>query len=320
MQFVIFEDSDEVPIEAIYLNDRILDSMIREGTFELARIRFQIKNKIVPTQIVLKFGTIAMHPISGFPRYLLAGEEQPGSTKQPTSLSSTASTRYTHGSRRLMRSTETWKAPDFKTTPKLSNLDLYADRERALGDDGAEPENISQTRETTLNLAPGRNASDVSVSRKKNGVREAFRALWWPSKSGKSGDDELYDSKRPAELPEDLQQWLSAYRQVQENIHQHVAGVPDGQLAFSLQYYNVKPEEYAVYLQWVNLLQPTGTAAKVPWLPPVAPQAAEFAQSAQPGQYSEMPADNNFAAELSGYSSPRGEISKDLSYHIAELE
>ncbi|KAK9417273.1 putative PNPLA domain-containing protein [Seiridium unicorne] len=305
MRFIIFEDAALESLKTVHMTDRTLDTMIREGVFKVAPVRFRVKNKVTPTQIVLKFGEIAMHPVSGFPRYLFAEEEQQGSASQPTFQSSRASTRYTHGSRRLMRSTRVWKAPDFQSTQSLSNLNLYADRQRALGDDGAEPEN--STFDTELTSRPALTAPLVTlepspltkgVTRKRNGVRDAFKALWWASKSRKS-DENLQSGIQPTELPVDLQQWLSAYRQVRENISgsQHGVEIPDGQLAFSLQFYNVKPEEYAMYLQWVSLLQPTGTGTRELWLPPVINRVGDFARSS-PDAIFELTGDHNFAAEL----------------------
>ncbi|KAK8017030.1 FabD/lysophospholipase-like protein [Apiospora rasikravindrae] len=279
-RFVIFEEGDLTPLKVVSISDRIMNHMIRTGEFDLGRLRFHIKNKMRPTQIVMHFGELAMHPISGFPQLLFNEAAQPTSAKPTVFPSSMPSTRYTHGSRRLKRTAGSWQPPDLKRVQKLSNLNMFAKRQAGLGDDGAgeaantkpshpsaSPPPRPATGSPSVSMGDGVNSSSYSLPRKRiGGVRDAFKALLWsPSRENVKME--------PAELSGDLRQWLDRYRDVQARIkdandqsynqNQHftananaIPSVPDEQLAYSLQYYNVRPEEYAMYRQWVSLLQP----------------------------------------------------------------
>ena len=164
-------------------------------------------------------------------------------------------------------------------------------------------------------MSDGVNASSASLPRKrKGGVRDAFKALW----SSPSRENVRME---PSGLPEDLRQWIDTYRDVQtriQNANSHSFGqnqqlaagsalsVPNEQLAYSLQYYNVRPEEYAMYRQWVGLLQPElantsrGEDTASPWLPPVVQASGGYASSPPAGAIMEMAADHPFRAELPG--------------------
>lgn len=286
--------------------------MIEEGRFDLGTTtRFQITNKMRPTQIMMYFGESSMQCISGFPRTLLS--EPPDSAKQAALRGTLGSTRYTHGSRRLSRTVGGWQAPDIQVAKKLSNLHLYRVRQSVIGED-EEPD-----AEATLPRPPDapsqpvlqapRPPSNPKAERRVLGVRDAFRALWFPQRA------------RKAELPPDLQQWLDTYRQVQAILPE--AGkpeIPDEQLAASLQYYNVRPEEYAMYRQWVQMLQPDASTA--PWLPPVHQGGREYAQSASHAVASEMHGDSQFPQELHGTSAvpaPHSETNGEGGVIVQEL-
>ncbi|KAK8121780.1 hypothetical protein PG984_010450 [Apiospora sp. TS-2023a] len=323
-KFVIFEDGDLTPLKVVPVSERAMNHMIRTGGFDLGRLRFHLKNKMRPTQIVMHFGESAMHPISGFPQLLFTAEAaQPASAKPSTVFpSSMPSTRYTHGSRRLKRTAGGWQPPDLKRVQKLSNLSMFAKRQAGLGDDGVgdsagseqpQPSTAPDSRvpgttsSPPFSLGDGSNASSSSLPKKRGGVRDAFKALLWsPSREN--------DSTEPAELSEDLRQWLDMYRDVQtriKNANNHsfsqnqgstaAPSVPDEQLAYSLQYYNVRPEEYAMYRQWVGLLQPSvAHSAETPWLPPLVKASGGYASSSPAGVVHEMSADHALPAELPG--------------------
>ncbi|KAK7999413.1 hypothetical protein PG990_012013 [Apiospora arundinis] len=122
---------------------------------------------------------------------------------------------------------------------------------------------------------------------------------------------------QPAELPEHLRQWVDRYRDAQVWINDtndpsssqnmSTPSVPDEQMVYSLQYYNVRPEEYAMYRQWVSLLQlnaANGAAAggdfKGQWRPPVMESSGGDALSSPPGLLHELPGSQQLAAELPG--------------------
>ncbi|KAK8075762.1 hypothetical protein PG997_010425 [Apiospora hydei] len=326
-KFVIFEDGDLTPLKVVHVSERAMNHMIRTGEFDLGRLRFHIKNKMRPTQIVMHFGELAMHPISGFPQLLFTETTQLTSAKPTVFPSSMPSTRYTHGSRRLKRTAGSWQPPDLKRVQKLSNLNMFAKRQAGLGDDGAgeaattaeprHPPPRPATGSPSVSLGDGVNSSSSSLPRKRiGGVRDAFKALLWsPSRENVQME--------PTELSDDLRQWLDRYRDVQARIenansqsfsqNQNITAmpsVPDEQLAYSLQYYNVRPEEYAMYRQWVGLLQPSvvvdgaggGAAAGAarPWLPPVGMSLGGYASSSPAGVVHEMAADHELPAELPG--------------------
>ncbi|KAK8850940.1 hypothetical protein PGQ11_013419 [Apiospora arundinis] len=120
-----------------------------------------------------------------------------------------------------------------------------------------------------------------------------------------------------AELDEHLHQWVDRYRDAQAWINDtndpsssqnmSTASVPDEQMIYSLQYYNVRPEEYAMYRKWVSLLQPNaanGAAAggdlKEQWRPPVMKSSGVYARSSPAGVGYELPGSQQMAAELQG--------------------
>ncbi|KAK8072958.1 FabD/lysophospholipase-like protein [Apiospora saccharicola] len=323
-KFVIFEDGDLTPLKVVPVSERAMNHMIRTGGFDLGRLRFHLQNKMRPTQIVMHFGESAMHPISGFPQLLFAADAAQPTSAKPSAVfpSSMPSTRYTHGSRRLKRTAGGWQPPDLKRVQKLSNLSMFAKRQAGLGDDGVgdsagveqpQPSTAPDSRASATTISPpfplgdGSNASSSSLPKKRGGVRDAFKALLWsPSREN--------DSTEPAELSEDLRRWLDMYRDVQtriKNANNHSFGqnqyntgapsVPDEQLAYSLQYYNVRPEEYAMYRQWVGLLQPSvAHSAGTPWLPPLVKASGGYASSSPAGVVHEMSADHALPAELPG--------------------
>ncbi|KAK6860680.1 hypothetical protein PG995_004316 [Apiospora arundinis] len=322
-KFVIFEDGDDRPFKEVPISESNMTHMIRSGKFDLGRIRFHLKNKMRPTQIILCFGQVANHPISGFPRLLFSEAAKSTLTSPAVFPSSMPSTRYTHGSRRIKRTLGSWQPPDLKRVQKLSNLSMFAEREAGLEEEGAgdainmdplqplsptSPPPRPATSSPPLAMGDGANSSSLSLPKRRGGIRDAFRALWLPSRESLG--------MQPAELPEHLRQWVDRYRDAQARINDtndpsssqsmSTPSVPDEQMVYSLQYYNVRPEEYAVYRQWVSLLRPNaanGAAAggdfKGQWMAPME-FSGEYARSSPAGVFHELPGDQQLPAELQG--------------------
>ncbi|KAK6829734.1 hypothetical protein PG987_010318 [Apiospora arundinis] len=107
-----------------------------------------------------------------------------------------------------------------------------------------------------------------------------------------------------AELDEHLRQWVDRYRDAQAWIND--TNDPSSSHNMSTpSYYNVRPEEYAMYRKWVSLLQPNaanGAAAggdfKEQWRPPVMKSSVVYARSSPAGVGYELPGSQQMAAEL----------------------
>ncbi|KAI2627754.1 hypothetical protein GGR54DRAFT_430692 [Hypoxylon sp. NC1633] len=319
LRFVIFEDGDVSPLMTVRLDEKITDAMIRDQVFNLGWLRFSIKNRLMPTQCQLYFGERTMHPISGFPRLIIQNSEtlSPG-LPIPDSLSGSPSFRYSHGSRRL-KADSNWKPPDLRGATSFSNLRDYASHpHRMLGHDVVEsgetqptadpvPQTKSPTRERSRPSMELRRSTDSRIVRRRDAIREAFMALLWPlwpqrvdaeSAEG-TGSTSPTD---PAPLPPDLEVWLNEYRRVQNETSDPTRELPES-LITSLQHYNVRPEEYAVYQQWIGLLQPSTGAGGNYWYPPTNSSPGDFATSAPSGTYYELH-DTAPIAELMGSLPP----------------
>jgi hypothetical protein len=109
-----------------------------------------------------------------------------------------------------------------------------------------------------------------SAPKKQNSIRAAFKALLGPLWPGKQERQESNSTERigPILPPLESQEWLADFHRARQLISHQTspARVVSEQLVASLQHYNVRPEEYAIYEQWINLLQPDVEGARNYWL------------------------------------------------------
>ncbi|KAK7747804.1 hypothetical protein SLS62_008840 [Diatrype stigma] len=306
VKFFITEDGDTKPLIVVPLTAKVTDSMAREQVFNLGLISFSIGHRRLQTHINAHFGNVSMYPISGFPRPLVHGigdsAPTPLATKFPVDSSSF---RYKHGSRRHV-----WEPPDLQGVPSLNNLRQYASHpERPLGHGAVASESKNPTeadiQEPTtptptnpgvppLRLDTGQSPAETGIPevptlRRRDAVRGAFKALLTPLRP-KSTDLDPLSPITPGSLPPHLETWLQGYRRVQDNMvgNNVMLKAPQAELVASLLHYNVRPEEYVIYQQWINLLQPPVGTERGYWFPPVNSQSGDFARSAPEGTFYEL--------------------------------
>ncbi|KAI4858552.1 acyl transferase/acyl hydrolase/lysophospholipase [Hypoxylon rubiginosum] len=319
LQFMVFQDGDTNPLAILPLTSKTTDSMIQKWMFYIDPLRFSVKNRLLPTQIHLCFGHVQMHPISGFPRLIIPDDERSNPNSAILNYTpKTSSQRYTHGSRRLKRYNSKWKAPDLRGASSLSNLHEYATkRDCKLGHDFMESGVAESTRKQPQPPAQARTELSAGLSKKpsvKLGIRETFSTLMWPLRTLEEEEAEEPGSIDTGPLPPDLEEWFREYRKIQNKltVPGPASGIPPEELVAALRNYNIKPEEYAVYEQWVNLLQPDKWRSKGKgyWLPPIDSGPDNIARSETPGKVHEL--DSIVVAELMDTSLPR----KQDSLHV----
>ncbi|KAI3317161.1 hypothetical protein HD806DRAFT_515838 [Xylariaceae sp. AK1471] len=299
LKFVIFEDTNFKPLATIPITAKVTEGMMRNQVFDVGRVKFQVKNRLLPTQIYLYFSETSKYPISGFPRCFTQDSELASPRLMlPGTLSYSSSCRYTHGSRRRKRASNSWKPPDLRAAPTFSNLGHFASHpNRIVGHDvikSDEGEKVTPCK-TILNTSPTGLASNpkqkqfTAEPRKRNAVREAFRALLEPI-WGQRSEPDTANPMSPAPLPQHIEEWLRAYQESHGNTAGliSVPNVPVEQLVATLQQYNVGPEEYATYQQWVSLLQPNANNPEEYWLPLVSPSPSDSVHLSSRGVCYEM--------------------------------
>ncbi|XXH01349.1 hypothetical protein Hte_007707 [Hypoxylon texense] len=302
LQFMVSQEGDTNPLAVLPLTSKTTDSMMQKGIFYIDSLRFPIKNRLLPTQIHLCFGNVQRHPISGFPRLITADDERSSpNTAILNYTPGTSSQRYTHGSRRLKRYNSKWKAPDLRGASSLSDLHEYATkRDCKLGHDFVEPGVAQSAGRKSQPSVQARVELPAGMSKKptvKLGIRETFSTLMWPLRTLKEEAEET-DPTGTESLPPDLDEWFHEYRRIQGrlSVPAPASGVPPEEMVAALRNYNVKPEEHAVYGQWVNLLQPDKWKSKGYWLPPIDGGPENVARSEAPGKVHEL--DSTTVAEL----------------------
>lgn len=305
---MILEDTDTNPLAIVPLTADTMRGLIRNEGFDVGRVRFSVKNKLLPTQIYLYFGKVSKYPISGFPRCFTEDSRVTSPRYMaPSGLFNSSSCRYTHGSRRRKGTASSWKPPDIRTAPTFSNLRHFSSHpDRILGHDiiNSEEEETSNSVDPPINLLQQDQTSSPVEEERRWNVREAFRALLGPLWMQRSEEEvPRAASPVPVPVPRYIGEWLQQCRTISTNsIHSAaVANIPREEFAMSLQQYNVNPEEYAVYEQWVGLLQPNLKSQGDYWLPPVDAHTSEFARSPSQGEIYELH-DTQMAAELDGIS------------------
>ncbi|KAI0003957.1 hypothetical protein F4779DRAFT_621638 [Xylariaceae sp. FL0662B] len=240
LRFVIFEDGDTTLLETVHLTPEVANVMMRDEVFNLRQV--------------------AMHPISGFPRVLIQGDENsaPG-LSIPSSILHSTSCRYTHGSRRLKKFNDKWQPPDVRGTPNFFNLRNYAsDPARTIGND------FMRMAELNQKLQPGSQewmpySAEVPENAghqraRRSTIREAFKALQWPLRSQKpEAESHIEPSSLEPLLPENLKSQHGGSESMAATF------LPSGYSKASLRPYNARSEESAVYRQWLSLLQPVVT-------------------------------------------------------------
>ncbi|KAI1771432.1 hypothetical protein F4818DRAFT_454557 [Hypoxylon cercidicola] len=301
LQFIVFQDGDTNPLATLPLIAKTLDLMKQSGIFYIDLLRFSMKNRL-PTHIHLCFGHTHMHPISGFPRLLFQDNEH--SATSPSTLDPTpglTSQRYTHGSRRHKRFDNKWQIPDLQRASSLSSLYEYAaNPTRKLGHDFVKSGAASSPGGKSLQPPPGRTELFAGAPKNptvKAGIRDAFSALMWPLRP-LDEEVERPNSTGAESLPPDLEEWFREYRKIQTklSVPGPGAGIPPDKLVAALRNYNIKPEEYAMYEQWINLLQPDKWGGKGYWLPPTNGGSDDVARPESPGKVHEL--ENTMVAEL----------------------
>ncbi|KAI1124855.1 hypothetical protein F5Y10DRAFT_284739 [Nemania abortiva] len=300
LKFVIHEDTDIKPLAEAPLTIDIVNGLIRNQGFDISRVRFFVKNRLLPTQIYLYFGQESKYPISGFPQCFTLDSQVTSPTFMIRNVPSNSSvSRYTHGSRRRKGVSSSWKPPDLRTAPSLSNLrDYYSHPDRILGHDIVKSEeekgpnfnpegNVLQQNQTS---SPSREHFATEPRRRERwNVREAFSALLGP----------LWMQRPEAEIPQSEGLVAQLDDLLLQGL-QHEAVYADfpnlafslevspGMLAGLLQQYNVSPEEYGVYMQWISLLQPNLGQGTDYWLPRIETDTSGFAHSSSPGEIYEL--------------------------------
>jgi hypothetical protein len=68
LKFVIFQDPNVKPLATVSITTKVTEAMMRDHVFDVGWVKFQVKNRLLPTQIYLSFGETSMYPISGSPR------------------------------------------------------------------------------------------------------------------------------------------------------------------------------------------------------------------------------------------------------------
>jgi hypothetical protein len=292
VSFVVYVEGDVQPIHTILLTDHELDTMISRKRFDLGRRVFSIKSKIMPVHIDMYFGCVSKHPISGFPRSFFDGDTNASSNgASHKMITSSMSARYTHGSRRA-RSGGVWQPQDLAEKGSLSNLKQYANPSRTLGDDGLEDWVLPKMPKFAESpVYPDKSANVTSPQARRSGIRDAFRALLIPLNSRRADPDQqtpLSPTTLPVyELPE------AGFSEAQEG-----KAALDEKLSIAHSYYNVPPEDYAVYRQWVNLLQPNDVKLMKPWAPSVGQEPPGYSTENTQGSIFEMAGDTMFPVEM----------------------
>ncbi|KAF7536915.1 hypothetical protein G7054_g4138 [Neopestalotiopsis clavispora] len=293
VSFAIYEEGDVKPIQTIILDERKLEAMVTRKRFDLGRSNFEIRSKVTPVHIDMYFGTVSKHPISGFPRSFF--DEDTYASLNGAShkmITSSMSTRYTHGSRRA-KSGGTWQPQDLGGTSSSSNLMQYANPTLTLGDEDLDDlMSPKLPKSAEPSEYPHKSANGTTPHVRKGGIRDAFKALLIPLNTRRM-DTEHHSLLSPSklslyELPE--HGFFSRGRDDKTTL--------DEQVSMAQSYYNVPPEDYAVYRQWVNLLQPNTANYKKPWAPSVGPELSGHDQSNAPGEVFEMPGDTMFPVEM----------------------
>lgn len=308
LKFIIVEETDLTPLAVVPLTLDAMNGLINYGGFEFGRVRFVVKNRLLPTHIYLYFGDVARYSISGFPRCFT----QDSQVTSPRLMESDwSSCRYTHGSRRRKEIISSWKPPDIRTAPRSSNLRHFSSHpDRIIGHD------IIELEEKKYNLAdlhpnisqedrnPGPTGEGAPIEPREQRAwasREAFRALLVPRWMQRLWPEvpQPEDLAPPLLCPE---HWLrqvefdsasekhhdSASERHQEFSSSSLTNIPHEELLVSLQQYNVSPEEYAIYERWISLLQPNFGELGAYWLPRPEAGTAEFASSPEPGVIYEL--------------------------------
>ncbi|KAJ2991286.1 hypothetical protein NUW58_g2566 [Xylaria curta] len=328
LKFIIHEDTDTEPLAIVPITTEVITSLIMEQFFGVGRVSFSVENRLLPTQICLCFGKAVKYPISGFPR-CFTQEAKVTSPRFmiPSLLSDSSSCRYTHGSRRRKGASSSWKPPDLRTSPSLSNLHHFSSHpNRPLGHDIIRSEEeeksistdalVSSSEEYRMSSLHVKTTTEAREPRRWNVVREAFNALLQP----------LWKQRSQEEMPQDIsvvtqnryiEDWLREYRAVHTVTNPTLpSSIPPEELAIRLEQYNVRPEEYAVYEQWVSLLQPGFSKSSNYWLPPVDPNTSSFKNPSLPGAIYELE-DTQKPQELEDTGLNYSEI---LSRHDALLQ
>lgn len=216
LSFVVWEQTALRPrgMDRQLLPPRVIEEMVREQRFDMARFVFEVQNKVVPIHINLCFGDLTMFPISGYPRPLFTDmtSDSVALTHSQTNLSSfptgsntftRAASRYTHGSRRLKK-VAAWEPPALLERVSLTDLRSYGDPDRVIGSDvikqghayaeqrsegslpealGPKAQDAAHQRLAPQQLAPPQTAprqSRLEQVSTRSTLLNAFRALLWP--------------------------------------------------------------------------------------------------------------------------------------------
>ncbi|KAI0863768.1 hypothetical protein F4860DRAFT_521823 [Xylaria cubensis] len=271
LKFVILEDTDSEPLASIPLTDNAINSMIKTQRLEIGRVKFVVKNRLLPTQIYLYFGQASKYHISGFPQCFT----QDSQVTSPNFMAPNwSSFRYTHGSRRRKGASSSWKPPDIRTAPHLSNLHHFSSHpDRIIGHDIIELEEEKRDPTNSLNNISHENRRSSPIVRTEPReqrawtAREAFRALLVPRWMQRS-ESEVTE---PEIRHHFIKEWLVADRDFPSD--QASASdndsAPDLYLTYSTPPANVSPEEYGIYERWISLLQPSLGEPGEYWLPQI---------------------------------------------------
>lgn len=294
LSFVVWEQSGLRPriIDQKLSTPRVIEIMIREKNFDMARFVFEVQNKVIPIHISLCFGDLATFPISGYPRLLFTDMANDNTARNhiqtklssfPTGLDTfaRAASRYTHGSRRLKK-VATWEPPALLERASLTDLWSYGDPNRVIGSDvinhghdNAEKSNESSLPEAIVpqkqdaahqDLAPQQPATPQSAPQQpaseqrstRTTLWNAFRGLLWPIRARPLWyDPAVLATPEGHGVPQsyrDGQEWKTSLLYPDQGCYE--SDVPPASPP-RMQYYHVGSAENEIYQQWVSLLGPT---------------------------------------------------------------
>ncbi|KAI1367159.1 hypothetical protein F5Y08DRAFT_350010 [Xylaria arbuscula] len=269
LTFTIFEDSSTKPLAAVPLATDRINALIGNQGFEIGRVRFIVTNKLLPTHIYLCFGQASRHCISGFPRcFTLENQVTSPKSMAPNIQSNSSASRYTHGSRRGRRTSDSWKPPDVRTAPSFWTLhDHYNRLDHILGYEamksdleelpnlGLETEILQQDEPLALseNTSTTEPREPYKLSTRRAFIREAFKALLVPLRIQKSEihspQDKGYDGSM-------IRRWLEERKGDHDSVLACDGSACASPTGFNsgAHYYNVSAAEYDTYEQWIGLL------------------------------------------------------------------